>query len=252
MSREFETVTIVDVDATPEQVWEAIATGPGIDSWFMGRNEIEPVVGGKTSMTMPGLYRSEGTVTAFDPPNRLALESEPEPDGSFHAFEYLVEGRGGGAAVVRVVHHGILSADGWELEFDALRKGDPLYFNTISTYLKYFGGRVATPVSAWAPPQPDEAAVWAGWMRGLGLSGTVAEGDQVTFTLPGRDAETGVVESVLEPGFLGVRSDTGLYRFVGRLGGAGLGHHVFTDEDVESLTEAWRGWLDQVFGFPKA
>lgn len=23
----------------PEEVWDAIATGPGMDSWFMGRNE---------------------------------------------------------------------------------------------------------------------------------------------------------------------------------------------------------------------
>jgi hypothetical protein len=27
-------------------VWEAIATGPGLDSWFMGRNEVEPREGG--------------------------------------------------------------------------------------------------------------------------------------------------------------------------------------------------------------
>jgi uncharacterized protein YndB with AHSA1/START domain len=247
MSREFETVTDVVVDATPEQVWDAIATGPGIDSWFMGRNEVEPRVGGRTSMTMPGVYTMGGTVTAFDPPNRFAQTSDTEPDGSFHAVEFLVEGRAGGATVVRVVHSGILSADGWELEFDALRKGDPMYFNTIATYLTCFPGRTATPVSAWAPLQADEAAVWTGWMRGLGLTGAVAAGDPVTFTLPGRAPESGEVESVLEPGFLGVRTPNGLYRFVGRLGGGGLGHHVFTGEDSETLTAAWEGWLGEVF-----
>jgi uncharacterized protein YndB with AHSA1/START domain len=247
MSREFETVTDVTVIATPEQVWEAIATGPGVDSWFMGRNEIEPAVGGKTSMTMPGLEEMGGTVTAWEPPSRFAMVSDTAPDGSFHAFEYLVEGRAGGSSVVRVVHHGILSAEGWEMEFDALRKGDPLYFNTIATYLEHFGGRVGVPVSAWAPPQQDEAAVWSGWLRSLGLSGSVAAGDPVTITLPGREPESGVVDSVLEPGFLGVRTDSGLYRFVGRLGGAGLGHHVFTGEDSESLTAAWTAWLEQTF-----
>ena len=35
------------VHATPEEVWQAIATGPGIDSWFMGRNEVEPGEGGR-------------------------------------------------------------------------------------------------------------------------------------------------------------------------------------------------------------
>ncbi|MFC7648504.1 hypothetical protein ACFQX6_54750 [Streptosporangium lutulentum] len=30
------------VAASAEEVWAAIATGPGIDSWFMGRNEVDP------------------------------------------------------------------------------------------------------------------------------------------------------------------------------------------------------------------
>ena len=32
MGREFEACQEAEVGATPEQVWEAIATGPGIDS----------------------------------------------------------------------------------------------------------------------------------------------------------------------------------------------------------------------------
>ncbi|WP_143737006.1 SRPBCC domain-containing protein [Microbispora sp. GKU 823] len=45
MPHEFELHKEIELDATPEQVWEAIATGPGVDSWFMGRTEIEPVEG---------------------------------------------------------------------------------------------------------------------------------------------------------------------------------------------------------------
>jgi uncharacterized protein YndB with AHSA1/START domain len=33
---EFEIREEIALDATPEQVWEAIASGPGMDSWFMG------------------------------------------------------------------------------------------------------------------------------------------------------------------------------------------------------------------------
>jgi hypothetical protein len=36
MGHKFEGGTQAELDATPEQVWEAIATGPDIDSWFMG------------------------------------------------------------------------------------------------------------------------------------------------------------------------------------------------------------------------
>lgn len=41
MGHPFEIELEEHLPATPEQVWDAIATGPGVDSWFMGRNEIE-------------------------------------------------------------------------------------------------------------------------------------------------------------------------------------------------------------------
>ena len=46
MPQPFEIMLDVEVDATPEQVWEAIATGPGLGSWFLGESEIEPRQGG--------------------------------------------------------------------------------------------------------------------------------------------------------------------------------------------------------------
>jgi uncharacterized protein YndB with AHSA1/START domain len=47
MTHEFKLEHEVELEATPDQVWEAIATGPGVDSWFMGRTEFEPRVNGK-------------------------------------------------------------------------------------------------------------------------------------------------------------------------------------------------------------
>ena len=42
MSHPFEVTAEITVEATPEQVWDAIATGPGIDSWFMERARSTP------------------------------------------------------------------------------------------------------------------------------------------------------------------------------------------------------------------
>jgi uncharacterized protein YndB with AHSA1/START domain len=50
MTHPFEIELHTELPATSEQVWEAIATGPGIDSWFMGRNEVEPLEGGRVTM----------------------------------------------------------------------------------------------------------------------------------------------------------------------------------------------------------
>src|SRR6478609_918098 len=107
MSHEFELHKEIPLEATPEQVWDAIATGPGIDSWFMGRTEVEPRVGGRASLTMPG-FTAESTITAWEPPQRFAYRSTPDESGAFMAFEYLIEGRDGGSTALRLVHSGIM------------------------------------------------------------------------------------------------------------------------------------------------
>ena len=122
MAHPFELTHEIQVDATPDDVWEAIATGPGVDAWFMGRNEVEPREGGTTRMTFPG-STEEGTVTAWEPPTRFAYRTPEGADGAFHAFEYLVEGREKGSTVVRWVHSGFLG-ENWEAEYEGLSEGD--------------------------------------------------------------------------------------------------------------------------------
>ncbi|GAA0423996.1 hypothetical protein Acor_44760 [Acrocarpospora corrugata] len=240
MSHEFQLTHDIELEATPEQVWAAIATGPGVDSWFMGSNEIEPREGGVTSMAMPG-FTGESRVTAWEPGRRFAHQSPPAEDGSFMAFEYLIEASDGGATALRMVHSGILTGD-WEFEYDALRKGNPLYLRSLAQYLKHFPGRTAVPVTAFGPQQPDQDTVWAAVTRAAGLSQDVHEGDKAHFTVGGEQVD-GVVDTVLEPSFLGVRTDDALLRFVGGGGMVLTGHHLFSDVDPAEAERIWGEWL---------
>ena len=246
MAHEFEISREIALDATPEQVWEAIATGPGIDSWFMGRNEVEPREGGTTRMTV-GEYTGEATVTAWDPPHRFAHRGAAAEDLSYMAIEFLVEGRQGGSTLLRLVHSGVFGGDDWEAEYDALAKGWDMYLRSLDQYLTHFPGRTATPISAQGPQQAGEEQVWEGLKRGLGLSGTVTEGDQARFVLDGSSRIEGVVDVVSFPSFLGVRTTDGLYRFVGRGGAVAVGHHVFADVDQAEAERAWQSWLTRLF-----
>ncbi|MGW4128831.1 SRPBCC family protein, partial [Amycolatopsis japonica] len=112
MGHEFEITDRLEVDATPEQVWDAIATGPGITSWFMGRNEVDGGVGG-TVKTAFGGYEPTSAITSWDPLERLVYGTEPAPDGRFVAYEFLIEGRSGGSTVLRTVTSGFLPGDDW-------------------------------------------------------------------------------------------------------------------------------------------
>jgi uncharacterized protein YndB with AHSA1/START domain len=242
MGSNFEVSLETTINATPEEVWEAIATGPGLDSWFMGHNEVEPREGGTATMAMGDLFTAESTVTAWDPPRRIKTESAPAADGSFMAMEYLVEGRGQGSTVVRLVHSGFLPGDNWEEEYDALRKGNPLYLASLRQYVEHFRGRTATPVNTFGAPQASEADAWRKITSAVGLGETVTAGDPVRFTVDGTEY-TGVVDTVRHPSFLGIRTGDALLRFVGRGGLMGVGHHLFDQPDAKTATETWQAWL---------
>ncbi|MDG4787999.1 hypothetical protein O7626_18985 [Micromonospora sp. WMMD1102] len=157
------------------------------------------------------------------------------------AFEFLVEGRDGGSSTLRMVHSGILTGD-WESEYEALKNGNLLYLRSLAQYLEHFPGRTAVPVTALGPQQPDQETVWAKLTAATGLSKDVDEGEPVRFTVDGRQVD-GVVDTVLAPTFLGVRTDDALLRFVGGGGVVLTGHHVFADVDPDQAERTWRDWL---------
>jgi hypothetical protein len=162
------------------------------------------------------------------------------------AFEWLIEGREGASSLVRLVQSGILGDD-WETEYDALNEGDSMYIHKLAQYLKYFRGRVATPVAAMLPQPPDRERTWARLIAGLGLDGKASDGDQVRFTPAGLPPVDGVVDYV-SPSFLGVRTSDALYRFIyGYDGTVVIGHHIFADVDREQTERAWQAWLARVF-----
>jgi uncharacterized protein YndB with AHSA1/START domain len=246
MAHKFEIAHDLDVEATPEKVWEAIATGAGWDSWFMGRNEIEPREGGTTKWSIGG-FTAESTVTAWDPPRHFASRGDEGPDGSVHQFDYTLEDRGGGRTTIRYVHSGMLGGD-WEAEYEAMSEGDPMYLQKLVEYVTFFSGRFATPVDSQGPEASDRERAMAEFRRALGMPEVVKEGDPVRLTPEGFPPIDGVVDCVSQS-FLGVRSSDALYRFIyGFTGNVMIGHHLFAGGvDQAEAERAWTDWLDRVF-----
>lgn len=245
MPHEFEISKDLAVDATPEQVWEAIATGPGMDSWFMGSNEIEPRQGGTTRWSIGG-FTAESTITTWDPPRRFVSTGQPAPDGAFHQFDYRVDPREGGGSTIRYEHTGMLSGD-WEAEYEAMSEGDPMYLDKLVQYLTHFPGRFATSIDAFGPAVGDREQAMAMFRRGLGLSDPVGVGDTVRATPQGFAPIDGVVDYV-SPHFLGLRSDDAIYRFIHAFTGPVMvGHHLFAEDvDRDAAEHAWRLWLEHL------
>jgi uncharacterized protein YndB with AHSA1/START domain len=237
MAKEFEIRREIEVEATPEQVWEAITTGTGGWLWPM---EYEARVGGAAPFG--------GVVTAWDPPRSLTARAERE-DGWFNVLEHVIEARDGGTAVLRYVHSGIFLED-WDEEYDGADRHTDFYLHTLGQYLRYFTGSPATYVEANGPEASAGRYAFAALKRGLGLRDETVEGDTVRLTPAGLDPLEGVVD-YLRPHFLGIRTADGLYRFFGRdIYGVpvGVGLHLFGgDVDRAKTEQAWQEWLNGVY-----
>lgn len=88
MSREFEIRREIELPGTPEQVFDAVATGNGTAGWMFPTGEGAP--------THVGEEFAGHTVTALDRPSHFAVRVEGE-DGWFNSLDYRIERHGDGA-----------------------------------------------------------------------------------------------------------------------------------------------------------
>jgi uncharacterized protein YndB with AHSA1/START domain len=238
----------IDVDTSPEDVWEAITVGPRIDSWFMGRNEVEPREGGTTRTEYLGLV-IESTVTAWEPPKRFAYRNHEALAGACMRFEWLIERREAGGSTVHFTRRGRLTRELLDWDDDAFKRTDPMYLRKLDHYLEYFTGQIATRNIVAAGPQVhDNGRFWSALRSTFGLHGTVHEWDRVRAILNGLTQIDGVVDYAT-PDFLGVRTSDALFRFIHAPDGTVLvEHHDFASSaDPCATVEAWQSWLSAMF-----
>lgn len=241
----------VELDASPEQVWAAIATGPGIATWFVP-HAVEPREGGAVEQDYGGGFTTSGRVTAWEPGRRFAYGAfdQPEDGRPSYAYEFLVEGRDGGGTVLRFVQSGFLDGADWDDEYDSFDRGWSLFFDNLRSYLLHFPGLPARNAVAMSYTAGKARDIWPQVHRALGLTGHPSVGDVVTLAPGGPAPITGVVD-VADEEFLGVRSDHGLHR-IGVEGEDGCGvsayHYVYGRAvDTDTLTADWQDWLSALF-----
>ena len=184
------------VPGTPEQVWQAIATGPGVTSWF-APTEIEERAGGKLVFhMMPGMD-SVATIIAWEPPRRFAVE-DPNwlPGGPPVATEWTVEARAGGTCLVRVVHSLFASTDEWDNQLESTETGWPDFFRILRLYLSDYFGQRCSPMRMMGTVAGPEAEAWKKLSDALGLAGSTA-GKRLTAP-PGTPPLAGIVEQAAE------------------------------------------------------
>lgn len=168
----------VEVPGTPEEVWRAIATGPGISSWYVPHTVEEREGGAAMASFGPGPeMQIPGRVAAWEPPHRIVFDGGEDAGGL--AFEWLVEARDGGSCVVRLVNSGFGSGAEWDGQYDGMAEGWKLFLLNLRLHMEHFAGqsaRAVLPSAMW--PGPREAT-WEALTAALGLPVEPTVGDRV-------------------------------------------------------------------------
>jgi uncharacterized protein YndB with AHSA1/START domain len=243
----------VEVPGTPEQVWQAIATATGMSAWFLP-TQLEEREGGSLHFAMGLEMGSDGHVTAWDPPRRIAYEEDwaalmgKDPDElSPLTSEFLVEAHSGGTCVVHVTSSGFGIGAEWESEFwDDMGTSWLPFFDNLRLYLTYFPGQKATQLEVSASHPGDADELWTTLHDSLGLGG---EDEKIDVR-----GSSGTIERVGErqslirltapvPGMLTV--------FVHAEGEgtatAGVRAYLFSPDAADYVRReepAWRAWLE--------
>lgn len=164
----------VEVPGTPEEVWEAIATGPGITSWFV---PTEMRADGSMVLTFGPGMEATARKTAWDPPRRFAAEGEGfAPGAPPLATEWTVEARAGGTCIVRVVHSLFTSSDEWDDQLEATESGWPGFFRTLRLYLTHFRGQHGATIQVFGTSPQPASATWPQLAGALTLDALAAGG----------------------------------------------------------------------------
>jgi uncharacterized protein YndB with AHSA1/START domain len=235
----------IEVPGTPEEVWEAIATGPGISVWFVP-TEID---GDAITMHHGSGMDQTGAITASERPHRFAFEVDgfkpaesAEPERM--ALEICVEAKRGGMCVVRLVNSGFGSGPEWDRQIDASRLGWQRCLAVLRLYLTRFAGQqVATRAMARTTTSGDAGAVWSA----LGVADAAA-GEHVT----GPPGLAGVIDQVMENSAILRVEEPALG--IGVFAVSTPGEDVYATIAASLFGEApdaersWQAWLEERLG----
>ena len=166
-------VTEFEVAGTPEEVWQAIATGPGVSSWFVP-TEFEERDGKPVAMKVSfnGMeMRSE--ITAWDAPRMFATTANGRLPGSPPiASEWSVEARSGGKCTVRIVQSLFASTDDWDMQLESAKTGFASFLKILADQLlAHFRGQPTATQHVQAPAAGTDAESWDTLIAALGLNG---------------------------------------------------------------------------------
>ena len=255
--------TQFEVVGTPDEVWDAIATGPGIACWFVPA-DFEQKDGKPVAVVYHFSPEMDirGTVTAWDPPRTFAAQGEGwTPESPPMASEWTIEAHAGGTCTVRIVHSLFASTDDWDFQLEGSQEGWAGFFNILRIYLAHFRGQRSAIMQVTTPVSVSEGEAWEPLTAALGLKD--ARVGEEWRTPAGVSPLSGVVELLTEKPYDAlIRLDTpgpgiaalGALTYPSGDQVVAMNLYLYGERAAElaaRATPVWQAWLRETFAFPQ-
>jgi uncharacterized protein YndB with AHSA1/START domain len=189
----------IDIDATLEEVWQALTTGDGIARWFAPLAEVTPGEHGSVSVGWDPKEMWSQPITVWEPLRRMQTASEmPSADGGVVrlAVDYYLEAHGDHVRV-RLVHSGFDDSGSWDDYIDGLDAGWTYFLFNLKHALERHRGVERRQLSArfrtTARPGHDHPVFGAKGLQVEPPVGGLQVGDTCRLSLGGVEAEGTVV-----------------------------------------------------------
>ncbi len=243
----------IEVPGQPEEVWRAVATGPGISSWYVPHSVEERECGAATASFGPGPeMQVAGRVAVWEPPRRVCFDGGEGVEGL--VFDWLIEPAGDASCVVRLVNTGFGQGGEWDAQYDAMTEGWRMFMFNLRLHLEHFSGQTATsalPMSMWAGPIEE---TWTALTQALGIPPAPDIGERIAVESPDAPVLVGTVVDtapsrialLLEqpaPGTAFVTAEG-----FGEHAGVSIWSYLYGDigtEAVERDGPLWQQWLSE-------
>ena len=145
MSRSHE--TIIDIKATPEEVFRAITDPEQIVKWFAPESRVDPRVGGEYIFSWGPGMEGKTTIVAWEPYTHFGTCSERSATyGSKGkvdtgvtrqmAVDYYIESIGEGVTRLRLVQSGFGPEAAWDDEFESIKTGWASFLKKLKEVLE--------------------------------------------------------------------------------------------------------------------
>lgn len=127
-----------DIRATPEAVWNALATGEGLEQWFPPHAKVEGGVGGTIWLSWGDGIEGTAKIEVWEPESRL--RSGEEWGGVHSSIEWTITAQSGGMTRVRLVHAGFGPEAQWDDYYEGTTAGWTYFLLHLKHYLERFSG----------------------------------------------------------------------------------------------------------------